>query len=429
MADPELKKELIPNVDDDKKMTNYEIFKTCLYLGVTSFGGPIAHIGMFEKIFIKENKLISPTTFSQLFALANVVPGPTSSQLLTAIAIVKTKSLQGGIISFLCFNMPALIVMISFAEFIKTNYLTADLDQNSLNILQTIAIGICQGAVAVVLQAGMSLSSKIKNSNFQLSITIVSAIIYLSFNQYYMMIILMTLSGFFSTKLHEEKFLIPNPQKIFELRSVKFIGIPALATFFVIYVLVYVFYFIFNDYSINFYLIESFYRIGALIIGGGHVVIPMVLNEFEKILSKKDILNAFTLVSLLPGPMFNIAGYIGAIVNGIFSGFLSAFFIFLPGMLLLFSSLRFMTWVNEKPKLQFFLRGVSSSAIGFIFTSATILWYDSCVKNIHFHFLLGTMNFFISFLLLEKYKMNVLFVLFIAAVYGFVISMYNTFIS
>ena len=136
MSDPELKNELIPN--DDKEMTNYEIFKTCLYLGVTSFGGPIAHIGMFEKVFIKEKKLISPTTFSQLFALANVVPGPTSSQLLTAIAIVKTKSLLGGIISFLCFNMPALIVMITFAQLLKTNYLTADLNPNSLNIIQTI---------------------------------------------------------------------------------------------------------------------------------------------------------------------------------------------------------------------------------------------------------------------------------------------------
>lgn len=425
MIDEELKTELIPTNQDDKTMTNYEIFKSCLYLGVTSFGGPIAHIGLFEKEFIKERKVISPSTFSQLFALANVTPGPTSSQLLTAIAIVKTKSLLGGIISFLCFNMPALIVMIITAQFIKYNNITSNFNENTSTIFHTIAIGICQGAVALVLQAAISLSSKIKSSNFHLLLTFLSAIIYLISNKYITMITLMAISGYLSIIIKEEKFLLLKPQKIFELNEVCFIGLPALLTFIAIYLIVYLLNYFFATFSINFYLMECFYRIGALIIGGGHVVIPMVLTEFEKVLTQKEVLDAFTVVSMLPGPMFNISGYIGALVNGVFSGFISAFFIFLPGMLLLFTGLKFMTWVNDRPKIQFFLRGVSSSAIGFIFTSAAILWYDSCVRNSYYHYLIGTVNFIGCFVLLERFKMNVIIVLALAATFGLGISIRN----
>ena len=88
----------------------------------------------------------------------------------------------------------------------------------------------------------------------------------------------------------------------------------------------------------NLKISEAFFRVGSVIVGGGHVVIPMMMTEFVStgFINQEDVLNGFSFVSLMPGPMFNIAGYIGVLINRTFAGFLSAFLIFLPGMLFMF---------------------------------------------------------------------------------------------
>lgn len=401
---------------DDDQSSLIEISKICLYLGITSFGGPIAHIGMFNKIFIQEKQMLTEKSFSQLFSLCNVLPGPTSSQLLTAIATVKTKSLIGGIISFFCFNMPSLIIMIIIATVMKNNKQDNGFDTVTMsNIFQVVRVGIWQAAVAIVIQAAISLSRKIMSSKVQLIILGYSAIIYLFINKYLIMLALMIISGFVSLHQKEAEFLIEKTNENLIPDDIPFLGIPALITFLVSYLVLYV---ASLSRNLNLYLMENFYRIGSLIVGGGHVVIPMLLSQFSNIISDIDILNSFSIVSLLPGPMFNISGYIGTLINGIFGGILSALSIFLPGMLLLFSSLKFITLLNSKTHLQFFLRGVSSSAIGFIFTAACLLWYEACVKNQVYNPIFGTVNIALCFILLEKYKKNLILVMIIGVGYS-----------
>lgn len=403
-------------------------FKTCLYLGVTSFGGPIAHIGMYNKIFIQEKKIISEKEFLELFAICNVIPGPSSSQLLTAISTIKTRSLLGGIISFLCFNMPALIVMIIAGSIIKQSKLS-NLDkesQKNLNsqnlILLGLTVGIWQGAVALVLQAAITLNKKISNSNMQSYIVIVCALFFLIVNKYYMMIFLMLTAGILSLYYKEPEFLIKKGDSIHIDQNIPFLGLPAILTLIIIYSILLLFNLLTNYSYTNFYLMESFFRIGASVIGGGHVVIPLIFSEFHKIISDEDILTAFSVVSILPGPMFNISGYIGTIINGVLGGILSALFIFLPGMLLLFGSLKFLSYISDNPNLQFFIRGVSSASIGFIFTSCAILLYDSCYKNCPFNFTFGVLNVGMSYVLLTKYNFNIVVVLAICSAYSILIT-------
>jgi chromate transporter len=415
--------------ENSQPMSLLENFKTCLYLGVTSFGGPIAHIGMYNKIFIQEKKIITEKEFMELFAICNVIPGPTSSQLLTAIATIKTRSLLGGIISFLCFNMPALIVMIIAGSIIKQSNLNSNVEnedaKNSYHpniFLLGLTVGIWQGAVALVLQAALTLNKKISNSNLQSYIVIASAVFFLIINKYYMMILLMLMAGSVSLYYKESEFLIKKGDSINIDQTIPFLGLPAILTLIIIYSLLLLFNFLTKSFYTNFYLMESFFRIGASVIGGGHVVIPLIFSEFNKIISDKDILTAFSVVSILPGPMFNISGYIGTIINGVLGGILSAFFIFLPGMLFLFASLKFLSYISDNPNLQFFIRGVSSAAIGFIFTSCAILMYDSCYKNCPFNFVFGIINVGISYVLLTKYNLNVVVVLAICAAYAILIS-------
>lgn len=404
------------DADDEKTMSLKDVFKTCLYLGITSFGGPIAHIGLFNQVFVKDKKIISERGFSELFALCNVIPGPTSSQLLTAIATVKTKSLLGGIISFLCFNMPALFVMILLGSIMRNyNESYQNLEDNYF-MIKAIKLGIWQCAVALVLQAAINLSKRITKSYTQLMILILSAVFYLIFNNFFIMIVLMLTGGLMSVMMQEEQFLSNKADEVIVSKKIAFLGLPSFLSFLLIYALLS----FASSYggSLNLYLMESFYRIGSLIVGGGHVVIPLILTEFSNMISETNVLNAFSIVSILPGPMFNIAGYIGTFLNGISGGFLSAISLFLPGILLLFSVLHFINYINNRPNLQFALRGISSAAIGFIFTSCIILWYDSCFKlNPYSHFL-SCLNVVLCYILLERYKLNVVIVMLCAAIYS-----------
>lgn len=414
-------------VSSEDDMTLGEVTKSCFYLGCVSFGGPIAHVGLFNKYLVQDKKIITENSFTQLFAICNVIPGPTSSQLLTAIAMVKTKSLLGGIISFLCFNMPAMIIMILLAYLMKNYPIDSNHDKKKLDFIKIITYGIWQSAVAMVFQAAYLLTKKIWSSKFQLTLMLIAFGFYFAFNNYVTMVIVMLACGYASYNEKETQFLISqsNENEFTFVKKIPFLGKNALYSFIGVYVIIYILRFIKGSQNINIYLMESFYRIGALIIGGGHVVIPMIISEFTKkfhFISEADVLNAFSIVSVLPGPMFNIAGYIGTFINGIPSGFISAFFLFLPGMLLLFTALGFISFINEHKELQFFLRGVSSSAIGFIFTSACILWIDSCFKNVYSNFIFGTLNVVISFILLEHYHKSPPLVMLIGAKYSLITS-------
>jgi chromate transporter len=139
---------------------------------------------------------------------------------------------------------------------------------------------------------------------------------------------------------------------------------------------------------------DRFFRIGSLIFGGGHVVIPMILSEFTriKLVTELDVLNGFSLISLLPGPMFNIAGYVGTLINGFFSGLLSAVCIFAPGILLVLGTFPFLNVIKNMKNVQIFLKGVSSASIGFIFSAALTLWFESCYYNKYSNWLIGTIN-------------------------------------
>lgn len=178
------------------------------------------------------------------------------------------------------------------------------------------------------------------------------------------MITIMIISGCFSIYKTDSKSLIQSDcesnEEISNLKRVSFLGWNAFYAIIIITTFVYFLYFCFKDVNIE--LIESFYRIGSTIIGGGHVVIPMLISEFNSknnVIKEYDIFNAFAFVSIVPGPMFNIAGYIGTFINGIFSGIISTFFIFLPSTLFLCTTLGFISFINEHKKIQLFLKGIS----------------------------------------------------------------------
>ena len=401
----------------DNKLTKYDVFKTCLYLGVSSFGGPMAHIGLFEQILINKYNYISKPDFLHLLSLCKVIPGPTSSQLITAIATVQTNSLFAGIISFLCFNVPGFLIMLTIGYIVSSNSIVVD--GTYLYIFDVLSIGLSQSAVAIVFQAVKSLSDGIKGNNLHMTIMGVSAVCYFVFNNYFVMLALMLTGGVLG--LYLDDIEIKNEKKE-KKKAISYIGIPAFISFITIFIFIHILYYlVFKD--LNYLMMSTFYRIGSLIIGGGHVVIPMIISEFSSsgYVKESDVLQSFSIVSMLPGPMFNIAAYIGVLVNGIVGGILSWFFIFLSGMLLLFTTLGFMKKIKEGKNIRLFLNGISSTAIGFILATGFILWYDSCFMNPFYNSLTGTINVIISLFLFIKFPSITPFILAMGAAYSYLV--------
>lgn len=341
-------------------------------MGLLSFGGPIAQIGLFHKSLIEENSLVSDKVFTELFALCNILPGPTSSQLLTAIFLLNTQSVLIGVYSFLCFNMPALLLLF---------LLTFTLGEINPKIMEVLSNGIRQAAVAVVLQGAITLGKKILNSKFQVGLAVSAFFVFLFWNDYIVMVLIMVGCAVASLIYRRdfERYAVHMEESSFEvLKSMKFLGVPSFITFVASYVVI-----IFLDFlsgkAITTVLMESFYRMGSLVIGGGHVIIPMIFSEFTHngILTETQVLDSFAMILLMPGPMFNLSGYLGFKLAGFFTGLLSALCIFMPGMLLLFTGLGFMSFINKSVHTQLAIRGISSAAIGFICVGLVMMWVET----------------------------------------------------
>ena len=451
------------NKDKNDKISLGECTKICLYLGFISFGGPIAHIGVFKKILIEENKFLTELEFTDLFNICNIIPGPTSSQLLTAIMTLKTNSVIGGLISFLCFNMPALIAMIIIANLFQnefninefSNITPANFDHYYLIYL--FIMGICQAAVANILLAAFTLSEKIQKNLLQMILLTLATIIFSLTGNLLAMIVIMLSCGLITILNGDESMLLKlvnedskinnfkdeekdkftdleNLNTFEESNKIKienknnkdstlpfFLGLPALITwgfFLKLFLIMKLFNLNFFLSKKNLIISEAFFRIGSVIVGGGHVVIPMMMTEFVEtgLINREEILKGFSFVSLMPGPMFNIAGYIGALLNGTITGFISAFFIFLPGMLIMFFMIGNFKVLNNHKNIQFFIRGASTAGIGFIFTAIYTIFMETSVNSNNSNLISGLVNIAICFYLMKKTKILLPFILFIGAI-------------
>ncbi len=437
----ELESPLIFKEKNFEKLNISKVIKICFYLGLISFGGPIAHIGIFKKLLIEERKFLSEDEFTDLFNICNVIPGPTSSQLLTAIMTLKTNSIIAGLISFLCFNMPALLVMILMANLLQNTFKIENyiyMNPNNFTweyFILLFFLGVCQSAVANIFQAAFTLSDKIKNNLLQVILLIGSSVIFSIKSNHLVMICIMIGCGIITVLRSDNQMLLilvkdtnrnvqnENEFKYDSNKKSWFLGFPSLITWGLIStIFIFSKYILFTDtintFSGTLSLSEAFFRIGSIIVGGGHVVIPMMMTEFvnTNLITQNDVLNGFSLVSLMPGPMFNIAGYIGTLINGTLAGLISALSIFLPGILFMFFVIGKLDLINSNEKFQYFIRGASTAGIGFIFSAAFIIYFETTFNSIQSNMLTGTINIFFCFYLLKQTKIALPFILFIGGV-------------
>lgn len=333
-----------------------EVFTVFLRLGLTSFGGPVAHLGYFRDEFVARRKWMSEQEYADLVALCQFLPGPASSQVGFAVGLRRAGKL-GGLAAWVGFTMPSALAMIAFAYGLAS--FSGALDSGWLK-------GLKVAAVAVVAHAVWGMAVKLCPDRLRAGIAIISACAVLAVSSGLMQIGVIIAGG------AAGYFLIMRQQgeaaavKRFSVRS----GALYLALFFSLLVLL-PFAASYSDlHSVR--LADSFYRAGSLVFGGGHVVLPLIQAEVTAggWLGRDEFMAGYGAVQAVPGPLFTFAAYLGAASHaepsGFSGGMLALVFIFLPSMLLVLGVLPFWEKLRSLPPAQSVLAGTNAAVVGLL---------------------------------------------------------------
>ncbi|PCF34066.1 ChrA protein [Staphylococcus delphini] len=330
------------------------IFVVALKLGLISFGGPTAHLGYFYDEYVKKRKWLDEKEYSDLVALCQFLPGPASSQVGIGIGTIRG-GVWGGIISFIGFTLPSVIILMIFST-LFTNSDTSFTWMQGLKLV----------AVAIVTQAIIGMGKKLADTKTTVALALFVLILSLVINNIYIQVIGLSITGVYGlvflkqnstnrTKIKNKLFTLP-----------KSLGFVSLSLFFLLLTVLPIASSMTNHLWLK--MFDSFYRSGSLVFGGGHVVLPLLKNEFvpSGLISPDNFITGYAAAQAVPGPLFTFASYIGMSIESIGGAILATIAIFLPAFLLLFGILPF--WDNIKSNIyaEGFLKGISAGVVGIL---------------------------------------------------------------
>ncbi|MFE7061603.1 chromate transporter [Sutcliffiella sp. NPDC057660] len=351
-----------------------EILIVSTRLGLTSFGGPVAHLGYFHTEYIRRRKWLDEKSYADLVALCQFLPGPASSQVGIGIGIMRAGVL-GGIVSFIGFTLPSVLALIIFALVLNT------MDIGSAGWIHGLKIV----AVAVVAHAIMGMAKNLTPDLQRQAIALFALVGTLLWQTAYSqvaVILVSALIGFLLFKQHAES---DNDQIKFPIS--KSFAVVCLALFFGLLVLLPI---LREATSLNWIaMFDSFYRSGSLVFGGGHVVLPLLEREFVPTgwISEEAFLAGYGAAQAVPGPLFTFAAYIGAVIDGWRGGLLATFAIFLPAFLLILGTLPFWDSLRRNVKVKAALMGVNAAVVGILISAFYFpIWTSSILAPIDFAF-------------------------------------------
>lgn len=336
-----------------------EVFLTFLRLGLTSFGGPIAHLGYFRDELVVRRKWIDEAGFADLIALCQFLPGPASSQVGFSLGILRGNGLLGGLAAWVGFTIPSAIILFAFA--LGAGAFTGPVAEGFLHGLKLVA-------VAVVAQAiwGMARSLTPDRARAGIALAAIAVVTFAggSFGQIGA-IALGAIAGLGLCR--GEAAAQPGHLSFPASRRGGAVALGLFATFFILPPLVAST----TDHQAV-ALFDAFYRSGALVFGGGHVVLPLLQTQVVTPgwTTNETFLAGYGLAQAVPGPLFTFAAYLGAVMgpapNGSAGAVIAMVGIFLPGVLLVYGMLPYWDVVRLRPTAQAAMRGASAAVVGIL---------------------------------------------------------------
>lgn len=359
---------------ENKWQTWLEIFIVSTKLGMTSFGGPIAHLGYFHEEYVRRKKWIDENNYADLVALSQFLPGPASSQVGIGVGVVRG-GIVGGIISFLGFTLPSVLVLILFATVLQTFGIE---DVGWLNGLKIVAVVVVTHAV---LGMGKTLTPDMKRKAIAL-FALVSMLVWQTTLTQIGVILIAGVVGYF---LYQNQSIKERQPDETSFPISRHIGYVSLLLFFILLIFLPILSQVTSNNWIR--VFDSFYRAGALVFGGGHVVLPLLEQEFVPSgwISTQEFLAGYGVAQAVPGPLFTFAAYIGAVMNGWQGGLFATFAIFLPAFLLIIGSLPFWDALRTNSKIKGALLGVNASVVGILISALyNPIWTTTIKSSIDF---------------------------------------------
>lgn len=351
-------------------MTDYKrhwrFFGEVFLLAVTAFGGPSAHLAMMLERLVEKRKYLTEKELLELMALCQILPGPTSTQTITAIGYRR-----GGptvaFITLLIWALPAVSIMIGLA-ILYSSVKDQGLPANALRFIQPIAIGF-------VIYATIKIARKVLDRPGTWAIAIVAMALSLVGGSPYLFPLLLliggTITNFMTQETEEEK-----SRKYHFKPKVRF-----LSAFFIVFVLSAAAALLFPYKPVQ--LFENFYRFGSLVFGGGQVLVPFMLEQFvnfNQYMTSEEFLTGYGFNQGLPGPVFSFAAFVGAMSMNeygtwgeLLGGLIGAVGIFLPGTLLIFFLYPLWSYLKGFPAIRKSLLGINAAAAGLVGAAAVQL--------------------------------------------------------
>jgi len=362
-----------------------EVFRAFLKLGLTSFGGPVAHLGYFRDELVLRRRWMDEASYADLVGLCQFLPGPASSQVGFAMGLRRAGPV-GALAAWSAFTLPSALFLIAFA------YWASAFDGP---VGQAVIHGLKLVAVAVVAHAVWGMAHALAPDRSRAAIAL-GALLLVTLAGGAVgqigAILLGAAAGLWLARGAD----VPPPPADLGLRTPPAFGLAALALFASLLLglplLV-----IATDWQAV-ALFDAFYRAGALVFGGGHVVLPLLEAEMAGPgwLSQDAFLAGYGAAQAVPGPLFTFAAYLGAAAipepNGLAGAAIALVGIFLPGMLVLVGALPFWDRLRQRLAAQASLRGINAAVVGIlaaalydpVWTSAIFNSYDFAVAAIAF---------------------------------------------
>lgn len=341
-----------------QSISTWQVFLIFLKLGLTSFGGPVAHLGYFREEFVSKRRWLSDAQYADIVALCQFLPGPASSQVGMAIGLSHA-GYKGALSAWLGFTLPSAIFLIIFA-----------LGVSHYSDIATSGIlhGLKIASVAIVAQAIWGMAKNLCPDKARITIMTITTCFVLVVPSAIGQVLAIIMAGFIGWRLFQ-----PNIDEAHQALSIpisKKSGSVWLVMFFVLLVILPMITWIWPNAIVI--LMDDFYRAGTLVFGGGHVVLPLLQAEVVEtgMVSNDLFLAGYGATQIVPGPLFTFAAFLGASMNefpnGWLGGMIALVAIFLPSFLLVVGALPFWEVLRHHTQTKAALMGINAAVVGLL---------------------------------------------------------------
>ena len=359
------------------KASLLEVGWVALKLGLTSFGGPIAHLGYFREEYVRKRAWLDEQTYADLVALCQVLPGPASSQVGIGIGTLRAGPL-GGLAAWVGFTLPSAVALTAFA-FIVDRYDVSDAGW---------VHGLKVVAVAVVAQAVWGMARQFCTDRIRATLALLAALAILASPTPYAQLLVIVAAGVIGWRLfpttadaapvHHHPVPLSRRAGIVCLGGIlRFLDRPAASRA--------------GCGGREFDLFTSFYRVGAFVFGGGHVVLPMLQAQVVPTgwMTNDQFLAGYGAAQAAPGPLFTFSAYLGAVrgpePNGVPGAAIGVIAIFLPSFFLIFGALPFWDALRAHPIFRGALSGINAAVVGILLAALySPVWTSAILRPADF---------------------------------------------